>query len=126
MKRMELQITITFAIMFVVGVIIRGLYSVISMKSNFFTFEVMAEGLIAALVYLGYVWMQTRKHKLLTITGVSGMALFVFFSFEGVAGFFSDWNWSETVMCVYYVIAFQIAGYQGKKLLEEDKETNIE
>ena len=58
-KRMELHITITFAIMFVVGVIINGLYSVISMKSNFFTFQVMAKGVIAALVYLVYVWIST-------------------------------------------------------------------
>ena len=26
-------------------------------------------------------------------------------------------------MCIYYMIAYQIALYQGKKLLEEDKET---
>lgn len=126
MKRMELHITIVFAIMFVVGVIINGLYSVISMKSNFFTFEVMAKGLMAALVYLGYVWMRTRKHQLLTMIGVLGlcsMGLLISFSSEGVAGSFSDWNWSSTVMFVYYVIAFQIAGYQSEKLLEEDKET---
>lgn len=30
MKRMELKITLTFAIMFVVGVVISGIYSVVS------------------------------------------------------------------------------------------------
>lgn len=25
-------------------------------------------------------------------------------------------------MCVYYIVSYQIASYQGKKLLEEDKE----
>ena len=126
MKRMELHITITFAIMFVVGVIINGLYSVISIKSNFFTFEVMTKGVIAALVYLGYVWINTRKHKLLADIGVIGIALvylFASFSSEGVVGTYSSWNWKETVMLICYVIAFQIANYQSKKLIEEDKET---
>ena len=124
MKRMELHITITFAIMFVVGVIINGLYSVISMKSNFFTFEVMAKGVIAALVYLVYVWISTRRHKLLACIGVIGIGLvviFASFSSEGVVGTYSSWNWKETVMLICYVIAFQIAKYQSKKLIEEDK-----
>ena len=45
MKRMELKITLTFAIMFVVGVVISGIYSVVSNQSGFFTVEVMADGL---------------------------------------------------------------------------------
>lgn len=63
MKRMELKITLTFAIMFVVGVVISGIYSVVSNQSGFFTVEVMADGLFTALVYLGYVWINTRRHQ---------------------------------------------------------------
>lgn len=126
MKRMELKITLTFAIMFVVGVIINGLHSVISMDSNFFTFAVMANAMVAALVYLGYVWINTRRHKLLTLIGVLGiglMVLFASFSSDGVTGTFSSWNWKDTVMIVYYFIAYEIASRQGEKLLEEDRET---
>ena len=125
MKRMELKITLTFAIMFVVGVVISGIYSVVSNQSGFFTVEVMADGLFTALVYLGYVWINTRRHQLLTCLGVACigfMFLFVLFSSEGVSGAFSGWNWKDTVMCVYYIVSYQIASYQGKKLLEEDKE----
>lgn len=125
MKRMELKITLTFAIMFVVGVIISGIYSVISKQSGFFTFEVMADGLFTALVYLGYIWINTRRHQLLTYLGVLGIAFMVLlagFSSEGVSGVFNSWNWKNTIMCIYYFVAFQIASYQGSRLLEEDKE----
>lgn len=87
MKRMELKITLTFAIMFVVGVVISGIYSVVSNQSGFFTVEVMADGLFTALVYLGYVWINTRRHQLLVCLGVACigfMFLFVLFSSEGV------------------------------------------
>lgn len=126
MKRMELKITLTFAIMFVVGVIISGIESVVSKQSVFFTFEVMADGLFTALVYLGYIWINTRRHQLLTYLGVLGigfMVMFAAFSSEGVSGAFSGWNWKDTIMCIYYIVVYQIASYQGKKLLEEDKET---
>ena len=125
MKRMESRIVITFAIMFVVGVCLSGLYSVISMQSNFFTFAVIAKGLIDALMYLIYVWMNSRRHKVLAYIGFFGLGfviLFISFSSEGVAGTFSNWNWYNTVMCVEYSVAFLIAIYQGEKLLEEDKE----
>ena len=126
MKRMELKITLTFAIIFVVGVIIRGIYSVISKQSSFFTFEVMADGLFTALVYLGYIWINTRRHQLLTfleVLSIAFMVLLVGFSSERISGVFNSWNWKNTIMCIYCIVTFLIASYQGSRLLEEDKET---
>lgn len=126
MKRMESKIALTFAIMFVVGFIINGIYSVITMEANFFTFEVMSDAIFAALFYLFYVWIYSRKHKLLTIMGVvciGLMLLFAEFSVEGVAGSLSGWDWKTTVMLIYYITASGIADYQANKLLEESKET---
>ena len=126
MKRMESKIALTFAIMFVVGFIINGIYSVITMEANFFTFEVMADAIFAALFYLFYVWIYSRKHKLLTVMGVvciGLMLLFAEFSVEGVAGSFSGWDWKSTVMIIYYITASFIADYQAQKLVEESKES---
>ena len=126
MKRMELKITLTFAIMFVVGVIINGLYSVISLGESFFSFVVMASAMLSALFYLVYIWINTRRHKYIALLGLFCIGLFVIFasySSEGSAGAFSSWNWKDTVMIVYYVISYEIACWQGKKLLEEDKES---
>lgn len=125
MKRMELEISLTFAIMFVIGVIINGIYSVVVLASSFFSFNVLANGLWGAMCFLLYIWINTRRYQLLTLLGLISiivLLLFIFFSSEGVSGTFSGWNWKDTIDCVYYIIAYIIAIYQGEELLEEDKE----
>ena len=49
MKRTVLEITLTFIIMSVVGIIINGLFA-IAITSNFLTFDVVAYGIAMALV----------------------------------------------------------------------------
>lgn len=125
MKRMESKIVLTFAIMFVVGFIVNGLYSVISLGESFFSFGIMAKGMLTALMYLMYVWVYTRRHRTLAVMGVVSIALMVMFagfSSEGVANTFSGWVWKDTVMTVVYVVAAFIADHQADKLLEESKE----
>ena len=129
MKRMEIKITVTFAIMFVVGVIINGIYDVISTNSNFFTFEVVAKGFVMALVYLAYIWINTRRHQMLVNLGIFSCCCLVLMlkrnSFEELV--VSGWNWYSTILCIYFVVAYPIARYQGKKLLIEDLQMlNIE
>lgn len=127
MKRMELRIAVTFAIMFVVGVIINGLYNVISMGESFFTWGVMANALIYALVYLGWIWLHTRRHQLLASLGVLGicfMILFIAFDAEGgIAATYSSFNWRSIFTMIYCIATSHLADYQGKKLREEEKET---
>lgn len=60
MKRMELKISLTFAIMFVIGVVINGIYSVTAMDSSFFTFDVVASGLLYAMFFLLYIYILTQ------------------------------------------------------------------
>ncbi len=124
MKRMELKITLTFVIMLIVGIIINGIYNVITTNSNFFTCEVVAGGFLMALVYLGYIWISTRRHQLLIILGLVSFAIMITLisiSSVGVAGTFSAWNWYWTIWCIYCSISCVIAKYHGKKLLQEDK-----
>lgn len=128
MKRMESKIVLTFAIMFVVGFIINGLYSVISLGESFFSFGIMAKGMLTALMYLMYVWIYTRRHRTLAVMGVVSIALMVMFagfSSEGVANTFSGWVWKDTVMSVVYVVAAFIADHQVDKLLEESKDIKL-
>lgn len=125
MKRMEKRIAITFAIMFVVGFIINGLYSVISMDSNFFTFGVASDAILFALIYLFYIWVYTRQHKSLAIIGVvciGLMIIFANFSSVGIAASYSSWDWRDTVITICYIIVAFIADYQAEKLIEESKE----
>lgn len=121
MKQMEIKITVTFAIMFVVGIIINGIYDVTSTNSNFFTLEVVAKGFVMALIYLAYIWINTRRHQMLATLGIFSCCCLALMlkrnSFEELV--FSGWNWYSTIVCIYYVIAYPIARYQGEKLLIE-------
>ena len=121
MKRMELNIALTSAIMFVVAVSINALY-------NVFTFAEMSYAIIAPLTYLAYIWINTRRHKLLARLGffyIGLILLFVTFSYcsisdISISDISSNWTWRDTVMIMYSVIAYEIASNQCKKLLEED------
>lgn len=124
MKRMRLQVAVTFFILFVIASIISGIYNVVSMK-NFFTLQVIEEGIFAAIVYLIYLWLSTRRNKLkayicFVIFGILLLLLIVAFSHWGVDNILSSWNWKNSVMIVYYTISFRIAEEQGKELLEEE------
>ena len=125
MKRMESRIALTFAIMFVVGVIVNGLYSVISNGEGFFTWGVMANAMIYALAYMGCIWMHTRKHRLLTSLGILGicfMLLFIIYDSEGgFAAAHSSFNWRSIVTWVYCIATSLLAEHQGKKLREEER-----
>lgn len=128
MKRMEMKIALTSLIMLVIGVVINGIYSVVSMNSSFFTFEVLASGFVSALFYLFYIWINTIRHKILAVIGITYFGLMFIFmssSFEEVASSFSNWNWRDTIMSIFFIASYQIASYQGNKLLEEDNNIRL-
>lgn len=133
MKKMELKIILTFALMFCISLIINGIYNLISLDASFFSFEALSIAMLSALVYLVYIWSYTRRHKTLALIGISCSGLLLLFlscsangapvSFEGIATSFGGWDWRAIVMIIYFVIAAFIADYQAEKLLKED-ETN--
>ena len=126
MKRMELKICLTFVIMFVVAVIISGIYSVVSMNSSFFTYDVMIDGAVYAFVYVVCIWANTRRHQLLAWLGLFSIAFIILLVVSSVEGgssaVFGTWNWKDTVYCIYCAIAYFVAMFQGIELLEEDEE----
>lgn len=124
MKRMELQITLTFAIMLIVGIMINGFHSVISMNSNFFNSKVVIHGFLMAVFYLGYIWINTRRYQLLITLGVCICVLILMLTVlspEEVTVTFSSWNWYTTILCLYFIGAYRIANYQSKKILEHNE-----
>jgi hypothetical protein len=134
MKRMELKIALTSVIVFIVGVIIRGIYSVIFKQSAFITIEVIENSGFDVIAYLLLIWigiwLLTRRYKLLTWL----LVLSIFFI--GICDSISSGNVSSQIETLgwYNIIIFPIkgvvfgiiAGYQVEKLLEEDnKNINI-
>ena len=126
MRRTELKICLTFVIMFVVAVIISGIYSVVSMNSSFFTLDVMLDGIVYAFAYLVYVWIYTRRHKLLAWLGILSIAFIILLAenavVESATSLFSAWNWKDTVQVIYCVVANLLAIFQGIELLDEDED----
>lgn len=124
MKRMELEITLTFIIMSIVGIIINGFYFGIAMNSNFLNFDAIAYGIAMALVYLVCIWIFTRRHQWLALLGFLSfclMLMLIAFSSGGVAIFSNYSNWYYICLFIYFIITCQIAKYHGQKLLEEDE-----
>lgn len=125
MKRMKSKIALTFAIIFVVCFIVNGLYSVIFLGEDFFSFGAMRNGMIVALWYFMYIWIQTRRHRMLAMISVTGITFMILFAVspEGVVNLFRSWTLEYTVMAIEYVVVYSIAEYQvATSLLEESKE----
>lgn len=129
MKRMKMEtkIAITFFFMFIAGVVINGIYSVVSMNSNFFTFGVLEKGIFFALIYLFYIWIYTRRHKMLTLIGVNCIGLMSIFSTLSSFGVdnirYSNWYGNYIILIIFCIVSAGIAAYQSEKLLEEENET---
>lgn len=104
MKRMEKQIAITYAIMFVVGFIINWLYSVISMDSNFFNLEVASSAIWVAFIYLIYVWLFTRKSFPLAFIGLLSVILIAAINdipYYGIATqIMQGFHWNTTILFI--------------------------
>lgn len=126
MKRMKMEtkIAITFFVMFIAGVVINGIYSVVSMNSGFFTLDVLTYGLIFAMIYLFYIWVETRKHKMLSLIGVGCIFLIMTFAtipYTEKSNF--NWNWFQIIELIWCFVSAGIASYQSEKLLKEENET---
>ena len=136
MKRMESKIALTFAIMFAITFIVNGLYSVVSLGESFFSIGAMIAGMRVALFYLTWIWVDTRRYKLLAAIGVLSITLMTEFVFaelasEDIVNTVNSWMWKGTAMIIVYlivcVVAVFIADYQADKLLKESiEQVNIE
>lgn len=127
MKRMELQISLTFVIMCVVGIILSGIISVISGKTGFITNEVLVYGISAGLMYLGFIWIWASRHLFLALVSTIAIELVILQiillckNIAGVSVVFDAWNLLQNiVLAINCVIGILISKYQAKKLLEED------
>lgn len=122
MKRTVLEITLTFIIMSVVGIIINGLFA-IAITLNFLTFDVVAYGIAMALVYLVYIWIYTQDSPQWLASSVSFTLLItIITSSSDEVAILS--NYKLRYYCCYFIyfyITCQIAQCQGQEFLEEDK-----
>lgn len=127
MKKMEFEIFETSILVFVVGTLLGGIYSIVFGKGSFFSFEVIRGAIFAALYYLFGIWVNTRRHQLLTCLGCLGVTLYMLLilcqSSENV-NLLSELDWTKYILqFIAYMLLFFISAKQAARLLEEDSET---
>lgn len=123
MKRMELKIALTFATVFVVTLIINGIYSATTLKGDFLSAKVLATSLYHALPYLVLIWIFIGHHKWLRLLVCSiALLLMNFLSYDsGYYPFrYSEFGWIDIAITVVYIVISIIASRQAKKLLKEE------
>lgn len=127
MKKMEFEIFETSILVFVVGTLLGGLYSIVFGEGSFFSFEVIRWAIFAALYYLFGIWVNTRHYQLLTCLGCLGVSLYMLLTIchaEENANLFSELDWKEFVFkFIVYMLLFFISVKQANRLMEEESET---
>ena len=124
MKKMEMKAIATFMLVYVIGVLIMGLYSVTQMQSKFFNYEVFGSSIIFPVIYFLFLWINTRKYKLLALTGVFNIGLLLFLvtyslTEERLQVEQISCNWIDIIIAIYIIIIYGVSRYQGEKLIKE-------
>ena len=122
MKEMKRQIISTCLIVSIIGTIISGCYNVISLHKQFFTLGVLADGVMVALVYLIYLWINMRKNKTLVYVIICLffiLVLIVSLFDRNAAKEIYTFSWKEAAMVALYSISYGIAKTQVDLSKEE-------
>ena len=127
MKKMEFEIFETSILVFLLGTLLGGTYSIVFGKGSFFSLEVIRGAIFAALYYLFGIWVNTRRHQLLTCLGCLGVALYMLLtvcqSTENV-NLLSELDWTKCILqFIAYMLLFFISAKQATRLMEENPET---
>lgn len=126
MKKMEFEIFETSILVFVVGTLLGGIYSIVFGKGSFFYLEVIMDAIFVTLFYLWCIWMNTRRHQLLTCLGSLLVTLYILLTvchMEENVDLFGELDWKATILRVIaYMVLFWISVKQADELMEEDSE----
>ena len=118
MKRMKMKtkIALTFCLTTILEIIIEGFYNVISNNGSFITNDIWALSFTWSWVYLLYICLETKRHKLLILIGLFEVGVMICSIRGALVGPFSGWYWNDTVRVIYYFGIYHIARYQTKSL----------
>lgn len=134
--KIENKIILTFLSFLGIAIIINGLYSIIILNQNFFDFKMLGASFLMALFYLIYLYIETRKYKLI--------AYIAFFSFLLMIRFFllSTSNNKpneemETIKqiliaifsitrVIYLIVQLKLSRKHAKEIIEEIKKAKEE
>lgn len=125
MKQTEKKISITFMMIFFVQLIIGGIYDKCIMNSKFISRLGIAVALAYAIVYLVFIWINTRRHKSLANLAFLAINILVILLANSKGNLIEEFVEIGAFNIINAVIvAFPIAALSlkhAKELLEEDK-----
>ena len=134
--KIENKIILTFFFFFCIAIIINGLYSIIILNQNFFDFKMLGASFLMALFYLIYLYIETRKYKLI--------AYIAFFSFLLMIRFFllstsnnkpnEEMETTKQILIaifsitrvIYLIVQLKLSRKQSKEIIEEIKKAKEE
>lgn len=129
--KIENKIILTFLSFLGIAIIINGLYSIIISNQNFFDFKIIGASFLMALFYLIYLYIETRKYKLI--------AYIAFFSFLLMIRFFllstsnnkpnEEMETTKQILIaifsitrfVYFIVQIKLSRKYAKEIIEEIK-----
>lgn len=134
-KKMELKISLTFVIIFLIGSIISGLYCVIAIDSSFLSYGTISNGLFYALAFLYVVWNVKARHPILRIVGIIGGLLYSYLVIMELTSLNIgngielglEWSWSRLILTLLLelpiiLLIVRQGEVQGQELLQEEEE----
>lgn len=129
--KIENKIILTFLSFLGIAIIINGLYSIIILNQNFFDFKMLGASFLMALFYLIYLYIETRKYKLI--------AYIAFFSFLLMIRFFllstsnnkpnEEMETTKQILIaifsitrvIYLIVQLKLSRKHAKEIIEEIK-----
>ena len=124
---MEKRIVSTFLAVFVLGAIIEYVYYGINYQKIQINVQIFQTGAALALVYLYWIWVFSRRHKLLAFLGTAAIAVFCICTIVDageLTNMLESIEWAGYLMILVSIASAIIAYIQGKKLYIEVQQEN--
>lgn len=124
---MEKRIVSTFFTVFVLGAIIEYVYYGINYQKIQINVQIFQTGAALALVYLYWIWVFSRRHKLLAFLGTAAIAVFCICTIVDageLTNMLASIEWAGYLMILVSIASAIIAYIQGKKLYIEVQQEN--
>lgn len=126
---MEKKIARTFIVVLVLGAMIEYVYYGISYQKIQINVQIFQSAAALALVYLYWIWVFSRNHKLLAFLGTVTIEAFCICTIVDageLTNIFKSIDWDEYLMILISIASIVLAYMQGKKLyIEMQQERTI-
>ena len=134
--KIENKIILTFLSFLGISIIINGFYSIIISNQNFFDFKILGASFLMALFYFIFLYIETRKYKLIAYIAFFSFLLMVLFFLLSIYNNKSNEDLETTkqiilaifsiIRVIYFIVQIQISRKYAKEIIEKTKNTKEE